>query len=131
MTQITEEVKIIAEGSESREVYLDENVTLEFIDQFQYTKKSDIQWRRKPFAPQVMPYVLIDTDENNYIDTPLKYFEKYFTDELYKKFAYHTNLYANQKHVNGFKPTNESEIRILFGLHMLMGCLKFSRIRMY
>lgn len=100
----------------------------------QYTKKCDIQWRRRAFESDVNT---VNFDENvgandiSDISTPIKYFEKYFTDEVFEKFAFHTNMYVNQNNSTGFRTTNASEMKTLFGLHMLMECLKFSRIRMY
>lgn len=56
---------------------------------------------------------------------------KYFDDEIFEQFALDTNEYAAQQNVKNWEPTNASEMKVLFGLHMLMGILKLPRVQMY
>lgn len=68
------------------------------------------------------------------IDTPLApidYFSKYITESLYEDLTFNTNLYAVRNEVRNFKPCTSTEIKIFLGLHIIMGNLKFPRIRLY
>ncbi|XP_049954845.1 piggyBac transposable element-derived protein 3-like [Schistocerca serialis cubense] len=57
---------------------------------------------------------------------------KYITNDLFSSMADMTNLYALQSGtISNFKQTTPAELQILFGLHILMGTLKFPRVRMY
>lgn len=105
-----------------------EEVEPDFIN----TNKRDIHWVQKPFEP---PTINLEDIESEYIDTlktPIQYFSEYFGDDIFVKIAFNTNLYATQKNLGSkFKLTDEHEIKTLIGIHMLMGCLKYSRVRMY
>jgi hypothetical protein len=91
------------------------------------TDKKDIQWRRKIFIPN--PIVLQEQlQEKHAISTPISYFKKYFTAELFGDYSKMTNVYALQNNVV-FKPTDVMEMRQLFGLHMYMGCEKTASIK--
>ncbi|KAH6929196.1 hypothetical protein HPB50_024106 [Hyalomma asiaticum] len=61
---------------------------------------------------------------------PCEYFFKYFTDELFQEIARCTNIYALQTS-GGELGTTPEEIKTFFGMLMIMGILKFPRIRMY
>lgn len=105
-----------------------EEVEPDFIN----TNKRDIHWVQKPFEP---PTINLEDIESEYIDTlkiPIQYFSDYFEDDIFVKIAFNTNLYATKKNLGSkFKLTDEHEIKTLIGIHMLMGCLKYSRVRMY
>lgn len=46
--------------------------------------------------------------------------------------AHMTNIYALQSgEISNFKQTTPTELKTLFGLHIIMGTLKFPRVRMY
>lgn len=64
------------------------------------------------------------------LPSPLNYFLEYFGDTDFEKMAYFTNFYAvqNQKKV---KPSSIVEIKIFIGIQLIMGLLKFPRVRMY
>lgn len=55
----------------------------------------------------------------------------YFNEDFFETIAFNTNLYAILQNVTNFKPKNEQEIRVLIVIHIIMGCLKFPRVRMY
>lgn len=90
-----------------------------------YTEKSEIKWKKEHFNTQT-----ISVDVEN-LKSPFQYFKNYFTDELFENFALYTNQYAEQKNVKSFKSTNSNEMKVLFGLHMLMGIIKLPRVSMY
>ncbi|XP_070382867.1 piggyBac transposable element-derived protein 2-like [Dermacentor albipictus] len=60
---------------------------------------------------------------------PLAYFSQYFSVEIFDSLAKFTNLYALQR--NGDLVTTKEELKVFFGILMLMGVLKFPRVRMY
>lgn len=60
---------------------------------------------------------------------PLVYFSQYFSVEIFENLATFTNLYALQG--NGELVTTKEELQVFFGILMLMGILKFPRVRMY
>lgn len=101
---------------------------------FQYTDKCNIKWKRGSFNGGQIPFqrdTNSDINLHDQVKAPIDYFKKYFSDEIYEQFALYTNEYAKQKNVNNFALTKGSEIKILFGLHMLMGIIKLPRVKMY
>nr|CAD7414359.1 unnamed protein product [Timema cristinae] len=56
---------------------------------------------------------------------------KYIPEHLFEAMAEMTNMYAIQAGTNGFKQTTTAELETLFGLHLVMGTLKYPRVRMY
>lgn len=59
-------------------------------------------------------------------------FHKIFDDSFFETMAFNTNLYAVQKNLTNFKPTNALEIRSLVAIqNMMMGILKYPRQEMY
>ena len=63
--------------------------------------------------------------------TPYSYFKRYIPDEVFAMMADMTNLYATQCGTRGYRPTTADEMEVLTGLHIVMGCMKFPRVRMY
>lgn len=102
----------------------------------EYTEKRNIEWKRGRFNPQKTPFKTKqehepNTDSTHNLKSPLEYFKNYFTDELFENFAYHTNQYALQQGKVLFKPTTAAEMKILFGLHIMMGWIKLPRVSLY
>ena len=62
--------------------------------------------------------------------SPVGYFTEYFTKDIFELISAQTNLYSVQKSGTSVKCTC-SEIRKLFGAHIIMGTLSFPRLRMY
>lgn len=96
------------------------------------TSKRNIKWAQKPFNQPTLK--LDDVEQNNNIlelKLPLQYFSEYFDDDVFENMAYHTNLYAVQKGVTKFKPTAMYEMKRLIGIHIIMGNLKYPRVRLY
>ncbi|KAG0417234.1 hypothetical protein HPB47_005781, partial [Ixodes persulcatus] len=61
---------------------------------------------------------------------PWEYFRRYFPDSLFEEFAWCTNIYGLQTLGTNLGTTPE-EMKAFFGMMMIMGTLKFPRIRMY
>nr|CAD7424363.1 unnamed protein product [Timema monikensis] len=94
------------------------------------TEKKDIKWRHRPISILNSDQWQPDTKEEIKL-TPLMYFRKYIPEHLFEAMAEMTNMYAIQAATNSFKPTTTAELETLFGLHLVMGTLKFPRVRMY
>lgn len=91
-----------------------------------------MKWVQKPFTPPKINLNEIEqSDCPGEIQSPLYYFSKYFDDSDFENMSFFTNLYAVQKNTNNFKPTNIQEMKEFVAIHLMMGVLKFPRIRMY
>lgn len=108
-----------------------EDEEIETEQQSDIYEKSNIKWKRGSFIPDVVSFQQKSNPNCDPEKSPLEYFKKYFDDELFERFATYTNIYAQQQNKFNVKTTNSSEIKILFGLHMLMGYIKLPRVRMY
>lgn len=93
-------------------------------------EKKDVSWKRRT-------YVVPNTDfspgnkENNYVQqTPLMYFLKYFPDEVFVELTEKTNMYSIAKHGRNIA-TSVDEIKRFVAIHILMGVIRFPRLRMY
>jgi len=95
-------------------------------------EKKNMKWLQKPFRP---PKVSLNETEHSEcpdeIQNPIYYFSKYFDDSDFENMSFFTNLYAVQKNTNIFKSTNIQEMKEFIAMHLVMGALKFPRIRMY
>ncbi|KAL4142153.1 hypothetical protein QTP88_004670 [Uroleucon formosanum] len=105
------------------------------IDNLKLTEKKDIKWQRSPFPNLNLNLQPIDDIQpevigSDMIDPPIKYFSKYYSDVDFQLMVQYTNMYALQKGKT-WKNTDIKEIKIFIGLHIIMGCTKFPRIRMY
>ncbi|GBN67016.1 Retrovirus-related Pol polyprotein from transposon 297 [Araneus ventricosus] len=90
------------------------------------TPRSSIKWRFEPFS-----YIDTNISSNtSTVSTPLQYFIKYIPSEMFSEMTTYTNMYALQKGVS-FKPTTKEELEVLFGLHIIMGTLKYPRVNLY
>lgn len=99
--------------------------------QFNLTKKSDIKWVHQSGTSPVSVFNNTSVIEDTEVLIPLNYFKKYVPEEVFSLMSEMTNIYALQKNKSNFKPTNSLEIKILIGLHIYTGVLKFARLRMY
>lgn len=77
------------------------------------TNKCNIKWAQKPFN---QPSITLDDLESSNIITelksPLQYFSEYFDGTVFEKMSYYTNLYAIQKGLTRFKPTDTNEMKV-------------------
>lgn len=95
------------------------------------TNKKDIKWVSLPFNPPILKLDSLDDTVPSLIKTPMQYFLEYFDKNYFEQISYFTNLYAIQKSQTRFKPTSADEIKIVIGIHIIMGSLKLPRVRMY
>lgn len=109
----------------------DEERTAPLPPSTQASKAKLHTWKKGKFPSKpdiVKSYVVTEQTVNS----PAQYFEKYFTEEVFERFAFYTNQYFQQQ--NGVPmnvPCTPSEIKRFFGIHGLMGIFKYPQIRMY
>ncbi|KAJ8953512.1 hypothetical protein NQ318_023635 [Aromia moschata] len=123
-----------AEECENEETGNDVGGAIE--ENFVITEKKDITWIKQAILePNIGVWRNNDEneisgDESNLPD-PMYYFSKYITPHLIDEIVEKTNIYAQQNEKVRFIPTYKKEIETFIGLHILMGCLGFPRIRLY
>ncbi|XP_042904032.1 piggyBac transposable element-derived protein 3 [Parasteatoda tepidariorum] len=96
-------------------------------------KKSEVyQWNNIKFNPVPHPgpldFTQIQTPDT--VRTPLQYFRQYFQDEFFKDAADFTNQYSITKSGKSLK-TDARELKVFVAANLIMGCVTFSRLRMY
>ena len=89
------------------------------------------------FAPQALPQVVDNNVQQPAADTqdhrnwtPLDYFKQYFDNDMYALIAEATNQNAVVQTGHSLQTTSE-EIRKFFAINIMMGSLRYPRIRMY
>uniref|UniRef100_A0A0K8U4J7 PiggyBac transposable element-derived protein 3 n=1 Tax=Bactrocera latifrons TaxID=174628 RepID=A0A0K8U4J7_BACLA len=60
----------------------------------------------------------------------MEYFQKYFPEDHFQNAAFFTNKYHLSQHGCLLNAT-AADIKNLYGLHIIMGCLAYPRVRMY
>lgn len=102
-------------------------VNLPFVD------KKDIKWDMKPMVSNEIDIEQPVPELSTIYKTlnPLDYFMNYFPEGEFEKMAKYTNIYAEQKNKLNFHDTTSSEMKVFVGVHLLIGCLKHTRIRLY
>jgi len=63
--------------------------------------------------------------------SPIEYFIKYFPEVKFENMAKFTNIYAKQNNFINYVDTTPSEKKVFVGIHLIIGCLKHTRIRLY
>lgn len=94
--------------------------------------KRKTQWYKKDFEPPDLTWLHDNTEIMDSISdiNPIQYFLKYFPNELITLFSDETNNYT-QISDGKLIGTSTNEIRKFFGVSIIMGNLKFPRIRQY
>nr|XP_039269135.1 piggyBac transposable element-derived protein 3-like [Styela clava] len=64
------------------------------------------------------------------VDTPLRYFRRFDTEEMLQLLTEQTNLYSVQKNGVSVK-TNKKEIEQILGMYLHMGIVQMPSVRMY
>ncbi|GBP80089.1 PiggyBac transposable element-derived protein 3 [Eumeta japonica] len=86
-------------------------------------------WQKKPFNGKPLPEEALHDPGD--IKTPYEYFERYFTVELMEQMALTTNQYYMAKTGIQIKPVcSLLDIKKFFGIHAIVGCIKFPRLKM-
>lgn len=97
------------------------------------TAKKNIKWRKKPFDDSNLSFPSFEkvNNEDIFEDCPFYYFSQYLPASFFEDTAFYTNKYAQINNNFSFRHTNADEIKDLFALHILMGCIKYPRISMF
>lgn len=95
------------------------------------TAKPEIAWRKDvEYITPAIKWYEPQKQTKTELRSPLYFFQKYFTEDLFDTMVQHTNLYAVQQHAR-FVPTNRNEIKTFVVIHILMGNLNYPRLRCY
>lgn len=122
----------LSDQYENEEADIGSSPTLETVSKWFTMEKKNVRWVQQPFEPpSINLNILRESDGPNEIWSPIHYFSKYFGDQDFENMAFFTNLYAIQNTISKFKPTTAQEMKDFIAVHLVMGCLKFPRIRMY
>lgn len=96
------------------------------------TPKKQIKWIQQPFGDvDIVLDDLVATPIPVILRRPIDYFLQYFDDEFFETIVSNTNLYAEQKNLINFEPTDKQEIKTLIAIYLVIGCLKWSQVQMY
>ncbi|KAH8042749.1 hypothetical protein HPB51_025731 [Rhipicephalus microplus] len=88
-------------------------------------------WKEEPFEEKSLPSFEYDLSEPpGNVRTPLEYFFEYFDDSFFQNAAEKTNMYCMSTTGEILKATPQ-KIRQLFGMHIIMGCIRLPNIHMY
>ncbi|KAL4104679.1 hypothetical protein QTP88_019961 [Uroleucon formosanum] len=86
-----------------------------------------VKWRIQSFTSKIFSEKIPKTLP---VGTPMEYFKKYFPEELYELAALCTNQYY-MENTGKILKTTFIEMKQFFGIHVIIGCIKFPRLRMY
>lgn len=92
--------------------------------------KNSVKWKRGTFLTTEVEWYSQAPNNVTDVSTPLEYFSKYFTDNLFNLMVEQTNLFGVHDNPN-FTTTNIYEIKQLIGIMIMMGNLGFPRLRLY
>ena len=118
----------------NRDIQESDLVTNNEISDLKYilSEKKDIKWHHRPISILDSYSEWEQHIEDQELLSPSTYFSKYIPDDLFCTMADMTNIYALQRgEISSFKQTTPAELKTLFGLHIIMGTLKFPRVRMF
>lgn len=95
------------------------------------TQKKQIKWLQQPFRDVDIVLDVLVAPDPVILRSPIEYFMEYFDNDLFETIVSNTNLYAKQKNLTDFEPTNKEEIQTLIAIHLVIGCLKWPNVQMY
>lgn len=96
----------------------------------EWTKKS---WADRPhFQPSSFDQIPMRPKRILPANTrPIRYFEKFFTDEVFELIVTQTNLYAIQQNIIGWTPVDGREFKAFLGILIIMGYHVLPSIDLY
>jgi hypothetical protein len=106
----------------------DASVTSDSEDEVPLSTFRKLHWKHGSFHSKDQPSKENITPSD--VKTTNEYFEKYLDDDFFQLAATHTSQYFLQSNGKVNNVTSE-EIKKMFGLHAIMGCIHFPRIHMY
>lgn len=103
------------------------------LNNLPYYSKNEMKWSNKPFVSNFLnispPVPELSTTYMTL--SPIEYFSKYFPEVEFENMAKFTNIYAKQNNFVKYVDTTPSEMKVFVGIHLKIGCLKHTRIRVY
>ncbi|XP_017482336.1 PREDICTED: piggyBac transposable element-derived protein 3-like [Rhagoletis zephyria] len=92
--------------------------------------KKPLKWLAKEFVVGNTPAADEAWNaEDRFEWTPFQYFSEYFDDDFWREISQQSNTYALENGQNLY--SNYNEYKKLSGAHILAGCMKLPRVRMY
>lgn len=103
-----------------------------FCTDHDLTEKSKVKWiKNAEYQTRTINWHTPNPPDAIDLQSPVDFFTKYISDNLFQEMAEMTNLYAVQKGIGRWTPTRLEEIKKFMGIHIVMGNLQFPRARMY
>ncbi|KAH8022498.1 hypothetical protein MRX96_054168 [Rhipicephalus microplus] len=93
------------------------------------TAKTRVSWTAKDFVRPDTTFPC-EYDDPVAVAEPIKYFLKYISEEVFEEMASCTNIYVMET-TGTILATTPDEIKRFLGVLIIMGTLKFPRMRMY
>lgn len=114
------------------ELFVEGDSDEEDDQQWKFTEKRDIKWRKGFIEEKIFEYQPVHDDEGaeEYF-SPLTYFMRYIPESLIDEMVTYTNTYAEQQQTKKWRRTDNLEMKQFIGLQIMMGNLKLPRIEMY
>ncbi|XP_071036635.1 piggyBac transposable element-derived protein 3 [Parasteatoda tepidariorum] len=120
------------DDSEEDEEEIEENIVAVPENSGARKKCKQVVWKKKRFQGKPCPKIFNPEQITNppTVRTPIEYFEDYFKDDFFESAAVYTNMYSVLK--NGISmDTNKEELQRVFGINLIMGCIRYPRLRLY
>lgn len=90
--------------------------------------KSSFSWKEKAFVSKEVQFSRQEVTSE--VKTPLEYFSRYFSESHFEETTQYTNMYSLAKTGKELK-TEVSEIKKLYGVHLVFGVIPYPRLHMY
>lgn len=103
----------------------------DYMREHDLTPKDRIGWRN--VLQYITPNFLWHQEKispDDELETPVNFFGKYFTPDVFEDMATYTNIYAVNQH-SRFIPTTTEEMKVFVGIHIAMGNMRYPRVRCY
>jgi len=95
-------------------------------------KKKSYRWMKKPFTSPDISFggASISPPASAEPETPLRYFQRFITDDMLEDFAEHTNHYSTQQ-TGKCLNTTKKELEQVIGIFFRMGLVQMPGNRVY
>lgn len=133
--EVAIEPQILEENRHTENAKIEVNTKeklLAYCKECNITSKKDVRWKKNvTYVTRPIKWFIPEQVQVDELPAPIQFFMKYIPDDLFEKMSRMTNLYAVQKNIARFSPSDKVEIKQFVGIHIIMGNLKFPRARLY